>query len=420
MLERYFVRPSTTDRIRALWLGPAIDRYVEWLTGRQAARDTVKRSVQALIQFNEFAQTRGATTWEDLPAHFEPFVEHWMQGRGSWCKTAQDRACVRANGRVPVEQLLELLLPDFVGTQRRIPLPFKVSVPDFFIYLQEERGLRPTTLHGYRCHLRAFEAYLERAANNDLSVLTPKLIGRFIIESAEQLCAGGVIARSGILRVFLRYLYRQKFIASNLSRAVPRGRGYRQSPIPRSITWSEIQRVLEVVDRRAPLGKRDYAMLLLFTSYGLRAKEVATLQLDDINWPQAQLHVSGRKGGHSTIYPLSETVGDAIIDYLRFGRPDVEQRNLFLNTMSPFAAISNHCAATRASVYLKAVGIQVRRPGSHTFRHTCVQRLVDADVPFKIIGDYVGHKSEESTQIYGKVALHRLRELTRGEAEDIL
>jgi site-specific recombinase XerD len=71
-------------------------------------------------------------------------------------------------------------------------------------------------------------------------------------------------------------------------------------------------------------------------------------------------------------------------------------------------------------VYIKAAGIEVRRAGSHTFRHACVQHLVNANVPFKVIGDYVGHRSPASTQIYGKVALHKLRELTIGEAEDVL
>ncbi len=420
MLERYYVRPRTADRIRALWLGPAIDRYVEWLAGRQAARDTVKRSVQALIQFNHFTQSRGATTWEELPSHVEAFMEQWMQRRGSWCRTAQDRACVNANGRVPVEQLLRLLVPDFVGTQRCVRMPFETSAPKFFGHLHEERGLRPATLHRYRHYLRSFEAYLERLGSTDFSELTPTLINTFIIERAKRLSPGGVNSCGCVLRVFLRYLHRQGLITTDLARAVPRGRTYRQSSIPRSISWDDVQRVIGAVDRRDALGKRDYAMLLLLASYGLRAREVATLQLEDIDWHQAQLHVSGRKGGHATIYPLSASVGEAIIDYLRFGRPDVEHRDIFVNTKAPYTPISHWCASQRAGVYIRAAGVEVRRPGSHTFRHSCVQRLVDADVPFKVIGDYVGHRVPQSTMIYGKVAIHKLRTLAIGEAEEVL
>ena len=420
MLERYYVRPCTADRIRERWLGPAIDRYVEWLAQRHAAPDTVKRSVRTLIDFDDFTQTRGVTTWEELPQHLESFMDQWMEKRGAWCRTKKDRQAVRTHGRVPVEQLLRLLLPDFVGSQRRLAPPFQASVPGFFDYLREERGLRPTTVHRYVSHLSAFEAYLQQAEVEDLRELTPALLSAFLIESAQRLKPGGVADRGSTLRAFLRYLYRQSIITTDLSRAVPRGRNYSQASIPRAIPWSEVPRVLEVVDRRAPVGKRDYAILLLLISYGLRAREVAMLHLEDLDWQQQRLHVSERKGGHSTIYPLSATVGEAIIDYLRFARPQVEERHLFLIAKSPFTPLGSYSISARAGVYLHAAGIEVPRPGSHTFRHACVQHLVEADVPFKVIGDYVGHRTPAATQIYGKVALHKLRELALGEAEEVL
>ena len=420
MLERYYVRPCTADRIRERWLGPAIDRYVEWLADRHAAPDTVKRSVRTLIDFDGFTQARGVTTWEELPQHVESFMDQWMEKRGAWCRTKKDRQAVRTHGRVPVEQLLRLLLPDFVGSQRRLAPPFQASVPGFFDYLREERGLRPTTVHGYVSHLSAFEAYLQRVEVEDLRELTPALLSAFLIESAQRLKPGSVAYRGSTLRAFLRYLHRQGIITTDLSRAVPRGRSYSQASIPRAIPWSEVPRVLEVVDRRAPVGKRDYAILLLLISYGLRAREVAMLHLEDLDWQQEQLHVSERKGGHSTIYPLSATVGEAIIDYLRFARPQVEERRLFLIAKSPFTPLGSYSVSARAGVYLHAAGIEVPRPGSHTFRHACVQHLVEADVPFKVIGDYVGHRTPAATQIYGKVALHKLRELALGEAEEAL
>ncbi len=106
MLERYYVRPCTADRIRERWLGPAIDRYVEWLADRHAAPDTVKRSVRTLIDFDGFTQARGVTTWEELPQYAESFMDQWMEKRGAWCRTKKDRQAVRTHGRVPVEQLL--------------------------------------------------------------------------------------------------------------------------------------------------------------------------------------------------------------------------------------------------------------------------------------------------------------------------
>ena len=149
MLEHYFVRPCTVDRIRALWLGPAIDRYVEWLAGRHGAPDSVQRSVQTLVHFDAFTRARGVTTWEELPQYLEPFMAQWKENHGAWCRTKKDLQAVRTHGRVPVEQLLQFLLPDFVGTRRHRSPPFQNSVPGFFDFLREERGLRPTTIHRY-------------------------------------------------------------------------------------------------------------------------------------------------------------------------------------------------------------------------------------------------------------------------------
>jgi integrase len=130
--------------------------------------------------------------------------------------------------------------------------------------------------------------------------------------------------------------------------------------------------------------------------------------------------VSARKGGYSSIYPLSASVGEAIIDYLRAGRPEVDDRHVFLSCRTPFSPITHESISGLAARHIVAAGIEVPRPGSHTLRHSCVQRLVEADVAFKVIGDYVGHRRAESTLVYAKVALHRLRQLAIGDAEEAL
>ena len=420
MLERYYVRPRTVDRIRGIWLGLAIERYAESLSEKRAAVQTVRAAVQRLVRFNEFALSRGATTWEELPTLGEAFIAQWIHDHSGYCRTARDHASVKAQARSPVEGLLRLLLPDFQSTQREVSLPFALSAPGFFTHLVEERGLRPETVHRYRHYIRSFEAYLDQVDSPTLSALTPALINTFIIERAKTLAPGGVSGCSTVLRMFFRYLYREVVITTDLGRAVPRGRTYQQSAIPRAISRADVQRALDAVDRRDAIGKRDYAIMLLLSQYGLRAREIALVQLEDINWTRAELHITARKGGHATIYPLSASVGEAIIEYLRHGRPDLDHRTLFVTSKMPYAPISHWCASGRAGKYLRAAGIEVYRPGSHTFRHSCVQRLVDANIPFKVIGDYVGHRRPASTQIYGKVALHKLRALAIGDAEAML
>lgn len=419
MLERYFHRPVTADRIRALWLGPQIERYVGWLEARRASSASVLRHVSTLRHFNQFVCARGVTSCEQLPAHVQPFIDEWMRAKGPSCRSKAARGAVFANAQVPVEQLLELTVPGFARVRQRVATPFVASVPGFFAFLRDERGLRPGTCAGHAVELRKFEAFLQQGAV-DLSDLSPSLLGRYVAERAKSLIPTSLHDCTGALRVFLRYLHRQNIIPADITRALPRGRKYRQSSLPRAIPWADVQRVLDGVDRRSSVGKRDYAVLMLLASYGLRAREIAALELDDLDWAHSQLKVPARKGGHSSIYPLSASVGEAIIDYLRAGRPAVDGRHVFLTCRTPFSPITDCGVSRLAAQHIVAAGIKVPRPGSHTLRHSCVQRLVESDVAFKAIGDYVGHRRAESTLVYAKVALHSLRQLAIGDAEEAL
>ncbi len=420
MLEHYFTRPATVDRFRSLWLGPAISRYAEWLSDRQVSRASALFKVQTLVLFDRFVTARHVRTLEELPAQIEPFVEDWRRTRGRRPHTASYARSLRAGPRTAIEDLLRLVIPGFVGTERGQPWPLQDLAPGFLAHLRDERGLRPDTLGGYEHHMRVFERFLQSAAITDLSTLTPALVNRFLLDSTARLQPGGRQARAGALRVLLRYQRRQGMIASDLSRAVPRGRTYKQAAIPRAIPWSDVERVLASIDRRSACGKRDYAILTLLATYGLRSQEIAALKLPAIDWPRSRFHVLGRQAGNSTTYPLAAPVGEAIIDYLQNARPQCADRHVFISLTAPFHGIGHWAVASRASLYLRRAGIQVRRPGSHTFRHSCVQRLVEADMPFKQIGDYVGHRSDAATQIYAKVAIHKLRALTLGDAEDVL
>jgi site-specific recombinase XerD len=220
--------------------------------------------------------------------------------------------------------------------------------------------------------------------------------------------------------VFLRYLHREGLSPTDLSTAVESPRGYRLSEVAGAISWADVRRMLAVIDRRTPVGRRDYAILLLLVTYGLRAREVASLTLDDLDWQRERLRVPERKAGHSTAYPLSPLVGAAILDYLQHGRPTTEDRHVFFRVLAPPQPLTWQAVSARASNYLHRAGVQVGRPGSHTLRHTCVQRLVDADFALKTIGDYVGHASADSTRIYAKVAVEALRDVALGDGEAVL
>jgi site-specific recombinase XerD len=250
-------------------------------------------------------------------------------------------------------------------------------------------------------------------------VLSLPIVTGFITTTAQDVNYSVMVGLASSLRVFLRYLRREGLLDRDISKLVEIPQRYRLADIPRSISWEATQKVLEQPDRRTVVGRRDFAMLLLMATYGLRAREVAAMTLDDIDWKRDRLHVRERKADHTTAYPLAPAVGEAIIDYLKNGRPDVSSRVLFWRHLAPRTTLTHHAVASTATKYLRKADIAVRRPGSHTLRHACVQRLVDSGFPLKTIGDYVGHRSASSTMIYAKVQVDALREVALGDGEDL-
>lgn len=282
-------------------------------------------------------------------------------------------------------------------------------------------GLRPATIDSYRHHLDRFESYLGRVGVKRVAELSPPILSAFVAErSGSGLARTTVRDGCGVLRVFLRYAHREGHVRADLSSAVEWPQIYRLSSVPRSISWAQVGQVLGCVDRRTPCGKRDYAMLLLLVTYGLRGREVAALSLDDIDWKRERLAIPQRKAGHSTAFPLSASVGEALVDYLQHGRPATADRHVFFRAAAPRAPIGAAAVSACARRYLLKAGIEVARPGSHTLRHSAVQRLVDADFTLKAIGDFVGHRSAKSTQVYAKVAVESLRQVALGDGEEVL
>jgi integrase/recombinase XerD len=417
-LEQYFVKPSTIDRFRGSWIAAEIETYVDWMAGRGYSAKSIWRRVPIGFAFGEFAWERGAHAIGDLPTHVEAFVAARVAVHHATGSTRPMAKEVRG----PVEQMLSVVVPGYEPTGRpHHHQPFVDVAPGFFDYLVEERGLRPASVDSYRHHLRPFEAYLRRIGVKSIQELSPVILSAFIVERAGAgLAKNTVSGCAGALRVFLRYAHRQRILAIDLSATVGWPQVYRLSDIPRSIPWEDVNRVLAGVDRRTVAGRRDYAILLLLVTYGLRGREIAALTLDDIDWKRERLAIPERKAGHSTAFPLSAVVGEAMLDYLRHGRPATTDRHVFCRAVAPLRPVGPAAVSSLARFYLIKAGVDVPRPGSHTLRHSAVQRLVDANFDLKTIGDFIGHRSARSTEVYAKVAVEALREVAIGDGEEAL
>ena len=419
LLEKFFLKSETLERIRKSWLGPQIESYVEWLVQNGYSPRNIYRRVPVLRQFGEFARKNGTKHLNTLPKSINGFIINWVRTHVSIKKGSKTQA---RDVRTNVNHFLRYILPGYIPENQKpkVEQPFKELAPKFFSYLREDRGNSKWTIVQYEVHLRRFEKYLKKIKLNNLSAISPTILCAFIIHSSKVMMKTSMRGLCSNLRIFLQYLYNEDITRQDLSGIIEPPRNYRLSGIPRSISWEDVKLVLERVDRRTPLGKRDYAMLLLMVTYGLRSREVAALKLDHVDWERDRLLIHNRKAGFNTAYPLSAIVGEAIVEYLKQGRPKTEDRHIFFRAIAPQVPLTHAIVSSRAGHYLKKAGINVKRPGSHTFRHTCVQRLLDADFSFKVIGDYIAHSSPETTKIYSKVAIESLREVAQTHEENWL
>jgi integrase len=210
------------------------------------------------------------------------------------------------------------------------------------------------------------------------------------------------------VRWFLRFCFIEGLVESDLSRAALLVRGRASSPLPRGISRTDARALLSSCDRRQVLGRRDYAIFITLLRLGWRRGEVAGLTLDDIDWRAGELIVRG-EGAREERLPVPDDGGEAIAAYLRRGRPHSSRREVFLRSTAPFDPIAAETVASTVRRACRRAGIA--EFGSHRLRHTAACEMVQANVPLVRIGQVLRHRSLQSTAIYARVDVHRLRML---------
>ena len=222
------------------------------------------------------------------------------------------------------------------------------------------------------------------------------------------------------IRTFIGYAEQQNGCQPGISEGILTPRFLPDQNIPKGISREQVERLLATRGTDQAAQYRARAVLMLLCTYGLRAGEVCALKLDDLDWHAGQLTVRCPKPGRTHMYPLSASVGEAIADYLQAARPVCEHRELFVTLQAPIRPIS------RSSIYLivkrrmTMIGVSDQRKGPHVLRHATAQHLLDQGMSMKTVGDYLGHRSTDSTAAYAKVNLNMLREVAVCDLEGLL
>lgn len=304
--------------------------------------------------------------------------------------------------------------------QRRNQVSKKIKLPDNmedFLFGYEkfcyQQSLSPLgTIRSRMRDITRFLHYLDAHGIATFEGIQASTVFHFV-SSCAHLKPATLAHIVSSIRSFLRYLCMSGFINNKLVEDVPTVRVRPDHRIPSVWKSEDVDILLAAVDRNSPCGKRDYAILLLAARLGMRVSDIRNLRFENLLWERARIEINQTKGGVPLALPLTEEIGQALIDYLRHGRPPSQYRQVFLRALAPFTPFGHdnnlHYVITR---YRRKAAIGIpgqHRRGLHSLRHTLASRLLEADVPLETISGIMGHLSVETTRIYTKVNIEALR-----------
>ena len=368
-----YANRSALDKLRL------IRNLSVWLEGERLGVDALDEQ-----RFDVFLRTRGTRS----------------QARGEAATGRQLLSHLRREDRIPAASA-------GAGTDS----PIRRTERIYRHFLVNERGLRPATVVNYLGIVHAFLTEQFGSRTVAFETLVARDVNRFIVRRSKQLSRTRSKLVATALRSFLRHLYQRGDLAVDLAGAIQPVMNWRLSGLPKSLAPEKVEALLQSCDPDTVAGRRDHAILLLLARLGLRAGEAATMTLDDVDWRQGLVAVSGKTQRREQL-PLPQEVGDALVAYLRDGRPPCRTRRLFVRIQAPHRGFSSAvavCDVVRRA--LARAGIDTAFKGAHLLRHSLACGMLRNGASLEEIGQILRHRHPETTQIYAKLDLDALRTL---------
>lgn len=285
------------------------------------------------------------------------------------------------------------------------------SAAAFLSWKNKQRKMAENTRRDYLRHLKDFSEFLSDRGVLSLGEIDAGTILDYV-DVIGSLKDSRRPSRSAHLRIFLGYLCEQEDVSQGLDRLIPKMQGARQPRLPSIYSRDEIDMILGAIDRANPVGKRNYAMITVLARLGLRAHDVCYLRFSDIHWDRDCIEIVQYKTGRPVLLPLLTEVGDAIIGYLKQGRPVSDSPYVFLRAVAPYDyPLSSGGLSTLVRECMARAGIDCskRHRGPHALRHSLAASLLENDVPLPTISGILGHESIESTGYYLRVDVEKMR-----------
>jgi integrase/recombinase XerD len=385
-------------------LATYLDQFARVLDGQGFERRGLGQQIRAVARFSRWLQSRQVSADAVTDEHVRNFLDD-----------AAGQGFVRQGAAAALRRLLGFLRQlDICGAAPAPtpPTPVQQTVAAYRGYLRKELGLSVRTLIQYCPFAEAFLSDHFGCGPVDLGKLRGLDVIQFVRQQAARLSPARAKAATIALRSFLRYARYCGGTQLDLAGSVPTVANWSMTGIPRAIAPHHLRAVLASCRRDTPVGRRDYAILMLMARLGLRSSEIVSLTLDSIDWDASSIAVVG-KGDQAAVLPLPAEVGEAIAEYLQWGRPANTDRALFLRANAPICGLgAGQTVGTIVGAAISRAGITTRSRGAHQFRHALATDMLRQGATLIEIGSLLRHRHPKTTGIYAKVDFDALRPLS--------
>ena len=390
--------------------------------GKHVCRRLCAKSVRSILEsYSQYLLSRGyaARTRQVYICAVEYFGRWLGRRRIDWSQvqeflghglpTCQCSGVVRDQrpNRAALRRLLEML-----GQHRRLTTLPQSCLGDVLRRYQEHlgdtRGLAPETIGRHLAYTRAMLNRLKVRRVSQFMGWTPELIEQYVSEYGRRSPSRGRNV-GWCARSFLRFLLQNGFIRRDLAAAVPAVARWRLASLPTTLSQKEMKRLLRAADLTTPLGRRDHAMLLCMSELGLRASDVAKLEITGVDFAASVLRLHQRKEREMAILPMTRRLRSALGAYLQHDRPACASPAVFVRHHAPLGKPVTAMGICDVTLRLASrAGLRDRVGGTHVFRRSLASRMLNAGATLKQIADFLGHKSIDTTSLYAKVDLASL------------
>jgi integrase/recombinase XerD len=407
MLAEYFESSLRIQEIRGCPAGQLLEGFAQALYAVGYAQLTARRHLRAAEHLVHWTGLRGLPVTGLDERFIREFSRHLNRCRCTGY--GRSHKLELENGvRLFIEYLRRVgVLATPINEE---PIEEPSLLISFGRWMRQQRGTCDATLFNYGIDLRD----LLKNIGEDPAAFHAQMLRNFVLERTQK--CGWAAAKRCVtaVRAFLRFLIADGRCAAGLDAAIPAFAHWRLSTLPRYLQSDDVERVIASCDATTPVGARDRAILLLLARLGLRAGDIFRLRLSDIDWKEASICVAG-KGRRQSTLPLTQEIGDAIVAYIKDGRPQTDSTAMFIRSRAPFRAIASHCAISMIVIQaMRRAGVTCpSRGAAHVLRHSVASSMLRNGASLQEIAAVLRHRSIATTEIYAKIDVVALREIAQ-------